>query len=384
MEVPFEFLYCRPCVLPSLDPNGSQGLYSFPPSSCHSSDPHSHSDRSRAVADPPLPPSHSLSSSQPSVCAATQRPPVSSDSIVRVPLRSCAATFVFERPLLLQIGAYAGSSTSHTRPASTTSGRCFSRQNSHANLCPPLRHTSSFSTSSSTVSGGVSNVSTPFCPRAYVFVEKLSSHSSDIHASSRHSQRPSSSFPEPEAPSHSSSIPSEREANASCPRKEDHHGAKLIPKESKDPGGFCATEDATPEGQWMQTGSHSIEILRFLRENLDILGSKSATAQGIRQPMTSLVKLETLQSRPGPRVVRSGSRGGGLGGEMTQQGDGNVRLYVRVQKGFVRGFLKVGKKVLWVGTRTGMEQTNAFSLLGKHLFRFLSLIEKKRGALVLY
>ncbi|PHJ15325.1 alpha-tubulin n-acetyltransferase [Cystoisospora suis] len=370
MEVPFEFLYCRPCVLPPLDPSGSQGLYSFPPSSCHSSDPHSHSypDRSRAVGDPPLPPSHSLSSSQSGVCTGTQRASVSSDSIVKVPLRSCAATFVFERPLLLQIGAYSGCSTSHTRPASTTSGRSFSRQNSHANLCPPLRQASSFSTSSSTVSGGVSNVSTPFCPRAYVFVEKLSSPSSELHASSRHSQRTLSNCPEPEALSHSSSIPPEREANAACPSKGDHHGAKLIPKESKDQGVFSTMDETAPEGQWMQTGSHSVEILRFLRENLDILGSKSATAQGIRQPMTSLVKLETLQSRPGPRMIRTGSRGGGVGGDMTPQGDGNVRLYVRVQRGLVRGFLKVGKKVLWVGTKTGMEQTNAFSLLDFYVF----------------
>lgn len=363
MEVPFEFLYCRPCVLPPLNPNGSQGLYTFSPS-CHSSDPYSrpHSDRYRSTTDPPLPPTHSLSSSQTAVCTATQRPSVAPDSIVKIPLRSCAATFVFERPLLLQIGAYSGgSSSAHSRPVSTAS-RSISRQNSSANLC--TRRTSSLASSSSAVSGALSTLCTPFCPRAYVFVEKLSSSETATSSKqSRQSHGTSSNHSEQGRTPHSSSLP-EKGSGSSC-SEEGHCDARPIPEKStsEDPNG--STTDRLAEGQWMQTGSNSIEILRFLRDNLDILGSKSAAAQGVRQPMTSLVKLEALQSRPGPRIVRTGLRG--AGGEVAADGDGNVRLYVRVQKGLVRGFLKVGKKILWIGTKTGMEQISAFSLLGKHL-----------------
>ncbi|PFH36233.1 putative alpha-tubulin N-acetyltransferase [Besnoitia besnoiti] len=258
MEVPFEFLHGRPCAPPCLArPSRSAGDSEA-------------SSASRLACEP----------------------------LQKFSLDLCAATFVLDGGLLLQIGAHAAklrksqgglSLSASARPPSHALLAETHRRNRDASSLPPSAGTTQ-------PGGGRGSSQSASCPRAFAFVEFFSATSSAADSG------------------------------------DDGRGGK--------------------GGVWVQTGSHSFDLLAFLFDCVDILGEKSAAAQGIRHAMTSLAKIEQLQAR--------GARTGGRG---IDDGEGFVRLYVRLSRGRLCGFLKVGKKTLWVGTATGMEKINPVSLL---------------------
>ncbi|KFH04003.1 putative alpha-tubulin N-acetyltransferase [Toxoplasma gondii VAND] len=239
-------------------------------------------------------------------------PSSSPEPLQKLSLQSCSATFVLDRSLLSQIAAY-----SKCRPSSLSSS-C-SRPPSAA-VAFDDRHRPSLSSCSSlppaaATSSSLSTRPNAFCPRAFVFVEPLPSTSQDSSSSS--------------AVSSSSSSAVSSSSSSSSDRLPGGDGLKGAP------------------GYWAQTGSESVNFLAFLRSSIDVLGEKSASAQSIQVAMTSLAKLEGDRQAPARR----------------DEGAESVRLFLRVNKGVLSGFLKTGPKTLWIGNSSGMERINALSLL---------------------
>ncbi|CBZ50587.1 conserved hypothetical protein [Neospora caninum Liverpool] len=308
MEVPFAFLHCRVCAPPS--PSQKKG-----------------SEEDDACV------SASFSSAEP---------------LQKLALHSCAATFIFDRSLLPQIGAYA---VKH-RPPRLSSSSTASRPPTPRGTCvgDPLRRSSvSCRPASSSLppvpagyAASLSAWQNAFCPRAFAFIEPIAA--SDSSASP-----------------HVSSSAADSAGVA--------QGAKAV-------------------GFWVQTGSQSFDLLQFLRGKVDSLGEKSAAAQGIQFAMTSLAKLEAGSLKPAPfGPPRKGD----------VEVDSAVRLYMRIDRGFLRGFLKIGNKILWVGTNSGMERINALSLLdfyilescqreghGRRLFERMLATERLQAGQIAY
>ncbi|KEP64077.1 UNVERIFIED_CONTAM: alpha-tubulin N-acetyltransferase, putative [Hammondia hammondi] len=243
----------------------------------------------------------------------------SPEPLQKLSLHSCSATFVFDRSLLSQIAAY-----SKCRPSSLSSS-C-SRPPSAALAFDALHRPSLSSFSSlppaSATSSSLSTRPHAFCPRAFVFVEPIPSTSPDSSFSSVSSSSSSSSS----VSSSSSSSSSVSSSSDRCPGGDGLRGAP---------------------GYWVQTGSESVNVLAFLRSSIDVLGEKSASAQSIQVAMTSLAKLEGDKQPPARR----------------DEGAESVRLFLRVSRGLLSGFLKIGPKTLWIGNSSGMERINALSLL---------------------